>query len=147
LQATQYVSRHAPLIAGIVLAVLMWSGFATGTGYVLRSRPSNEPALARAENRPEMPGQPADEVRIIQIVQTRLQPNERLIVRVDPRVALGKYSTIAHLALPPPASDDPAALRATGAQYLLWDASLGPDPRVGNAVGATGAYTLYRIGP
>jgi hypothetical protein len=145
--ALGYVSGHATLIAGIVLLFLMWGGFATGAGYVLRSRPPNEPALARADNRPEAPGQPADEVKIIQIAQATLGANDRLIVRVDPRAPIGKYSAIAHLALPAPASDDPAALRATGARYLLWDAGLGAAPRVGDAVGAAGVYTLYRIGP
>ncbi|MBK9712965.1 MAG: glycosyltransferase family 39 protein [Kouleothrix sp.] len=134
-----------PLLIGMVLLALLWGGFAVGAGYVLRARPADEAALARAEGRPELPGQPADEVGAIQLVQATVRPGERLIVRAEPAAPIGKYSAIAHLALSAPPSDDPAALRATGAQYLLWSAALGQAPTVGPAIGAAGIYTLYRI--
>jgi 4-amino-4-deoxy-L-arabinose transferase-like glycosyltransferase len=146
---TQYVIRGAQykLAAGIALLVLLWGGFATGSAYVLRARPADEAALARAENRMEAPGQPDDEVHIIRLVLATLQPGERLVIRTNPRVPIGKYSAIAHLSVAAPASLDPAALRTAGAQYLIWDASLGPAPTIGTAVGDAGSYTLYRIIP
>jgi 4-amino-4-deoxy-L-arabinose transferase-like glycosyltransferase len=145
LSTTHYALRHAPLIASLALLALLSGGFAIGASYVLRERAAGEAELARAENRAELPGQPADEVRIIQLIQATLQPGERLLIRADPRVPIGKYSAIAHLALPAPATDDPAALRASGARYLLWDASLGAAPAVGSPVDGAGSYMLYRI--
>jgi hypothetical protein len=142
---THHALRIAPLIVSLLLLALLWGNFRIGAGYVLRLRPANEAAAARAENRPEQPGQPADEVGIIQLALATLLPGERLIVRADPAVPIGKYSAIAHLAVPPPAADTPAALRATGAQYLIWSAALGAAPDTGAPIGSAGIYTLYRI--
>jgi hypothetical protein len=142
---TYHALRIAPLIVSLLLLALLWGNFRIGAGYVLGLRPANEAAAARAENRPEQPGQPADEVGIIQLALATLGPGERLIVRADPAVPIGKYSAIAHLAVPPPAADTPAALRATGAQYLIWSAALGTAPNTGAPVGSAGIYTLYRV--
>ena len=124
---------------------MLWGGFRIGTSYVLRPRPADEAAVARAEGRAELPGQPADEVGIIKLAQATLRPDERLIVRVDPDVPIGKYSAIAHLTVPAPPADTVEALRASGASYLLWWSGLGQAPAVGPAVGGAGIYTLYRI--
>jgi hypothetical protein len=126
--ATNASHARIHLAVGLVLLALLWGGFATGMAYVLGS-------------------QPADEVAAVRMVQTTLVPGDRLIVRVPARVALGKYSAIAQLALPAPATDEPAALHATGAGYLLWSADVGPAPAVGPSLGTAGPYTLYRIGP
>jgi 4-amino-4-deoxy-L-arabinose transferase-like glycosyltransferase len=128
----------APLLAGIVLLVLLWGGFTTGADYVVRPQPN---AVT--------PGQPADTLDAARLVLATLQPGDRLILRIasgdEAGLALGKYSAIAHLVVPAPASDDPAALRATGARYLLWSTTLGPAPSVGEQIGTAGIYTLYRI--
>jgi len=104
-----YALRNPTLVAGIALLALLWGGFATGADYVLRPQPN---AVT--------PGQPADALGAAQLVLQTLQPGDRLIVRVapgdEPGLALGKYSAIAHLVAPAPASDDPAALRAAGAR-------------------------------
>lgn len=127
--ASQPASKNgARLAVGLLLIVLLWGGFATGVGTVLS-------------------GQPSDEVAAVQLVQETLRPGERLIVRVPARVALGKYSAIAHLELPVPPTDDPAALRATGADYLLWSSEAGAAPAVGATIGSAGVYTLYRVAP
>jgi len=73
-----HVSRNAQLIAAILLLLFLWSGFATGAGYVLGNQPPDEAAAA-------------------QLVQATLRPGERLIVQVSPRISIGKYSAIAHL--------------------------------------------------
>ena len=145
LRITHYVSRNPTLLVGIVLVPLLWGGFTTGAEYVVRSRPANEPALARAEGRAEDPGQPADELAIVQRAQALLKPGERLIVRAGPAAPIGKYSAIAHLVAPAPAGDDPAAIRASGARYLIWSAALGPAPSVGAQLGVAGIYSLFRI--
>ncbi|MBS1964344.1 MAG: glycosyltransferase family 39 protein [Chloroflexi bacterium SZAS-1] len=122
------------LLAGLVLLALLWGGFGLGTSYVLRAQPTTT-----------TPGQPADELAIIQSVQARLLPDERIIVRADPRVPLGKYSAIAHLVQPAPAADTPAALRASGATYLIWSTSLGPAPALGSPLEVAGNYELYSL--
>jgi 4-amino-4-deoxy-L-arabinose transferase-like glycosyltransferase len=130
-------AHRAALGAALLLIVLLWNGFATGAHYVLRSRPDADVA----------PGQPADEVAAVRLVQAYVAPHDRLVVRAPPRVLLGQASAIAHLAVPPPAADDPAALQAAGARYLLWSSAVGPAPAAGEAVATAGAYTLYRIAP
>jgi 4-amino-4-deoxy-L-arabinose transferase-like glycosyltransferase len=142
---TLHASHIAPLIVGLLLLALLWGNFQIGADYVTRARASNEAAVARAENRAEQPGQPADEVAIIGLAQATLRPGERLVVRADPAAPIGKYSAIAHLAVPAPAADTPEALRASGAKYLIWSAALGQAPNVGAALGTAGIYTLYRI--
>jgi 4-amino-4-deoxy-L-arabinose transferase-like glycosyltransferase len=128
------------ILAGIVLLALLWGGFGAGANYVLRAQPN-----------PDTPGQPADALGIAQLALGTLRPGERLIVRAAPRdepgQALGKYSALAHLAAPIPATDDPAALRASGARYLIWSSALGPAPGIGPRVGASGIYSLYRVEP
>ena len=115
-----------PLLLGLALAALLWGGFATGAGYVLDH-------------------QQPDEAAIVRLVQTTLRPGERVAVRVPPRVGLGKYSAIAHLAVPAPDPLDRDALRANGASYLLWSSALGQPPLVGTPVGSSGPYTLYEL--
>jgi hypothetical protein len=127
------------LPAGILLLVLLWGGFRTGAEYALGVRPASNPSA--------LPGQPADEVGIIRLVQASLAPGERLVVRADPSVPIGKYSAIAHLAVAAPQDNTPAALQTAGAQYLIWSSALGPAPDIGAAVGSAGSYTLYRIEP
>jgi hypothetical protein len=112
----------------MLLTVFLWNGFATGAGYVIGN-------------------QPPDEVAAIRLVQTTLGPSDQLIVRIPPRITLGKYSAITHLVLPAPDSGDPAVLRSTGARYLLWSAAVGPAPAAGEPIGTAGPYTLYRMAP
>jgi hypothetical protein len=114
LRFTLLVSRNTQLIAGMLLLLLLWGGFATGAGYVLRS-------------------QPEDEVAAIRLVQSTLRSDERLIVRVPPRVSIGKYSAIAHLVAP------------TNGQYIL--AQGGAPPPGSTVIQTIGQYTLYRIAP
>jgi hypothetical protein len=95
------------------------------------------------------PGQPADEVAAARLVLQTLAAGERLVLEppqdsVD-GLSLGKYSAIAERVVPPPAADDLAALRATGASYLLRAITLGPAPSGLPAVGSAGGYTLYTI--
>ena len=125
---------RAPLLAALILLATLWGGFATGTQYVLRAQPDAS-----------SPGQSADELAIIRSVQARVQPGERIIVRADPRAPLGKYSAIAHLALPAPAADTPDALRASGAAYLIWSSALGSAPVLGPPLETAGIYQLYRL--
>jgi 4-amino-4-deoxy-L-arabinose transferase-like glycosyltransferase len=75
---TFQVPRNVQLIAAILLLLFLWSGFATGAGYVLGNQAPDEAAAAR-------------------LVQATLRPGERLIVQVSPRISIGKYSAIAHL--------------------------------------------------
>jgi len=135
---THYALRNPTLLSGIVLLALLWGGFATGANYVVRPQPS---AVT--------PGQPADTLGAARLVLATLQPGDRLILRIAPGdeagLALGKYSAIAHLVVPAPVSDDPTALRATGARYLIWSSTLGPAPSVGQQLDAAGIYRLYRI--
>ena len=128
---------RAALGAALLLIVLLWNGFATGAHYVLRSRADADVA----------PGQPADEVAAVRMVQSYVGSHDRLVVRAPPRVLLGQASAIAHLAVPPPAANDLTALQAAGARYLLWSSAVGPAPAAGEAVATAGAYTLYRIAP
>jgi hypothetical protein len=122
---------------GVLLMALLWGGFATGTSYVLRTQPD-----------PETPGQTAETLAAARLVQETLRPGERLLVRTAPGdeagLALAKYSAIAHLAVLEPASDDPAALAAAGAHYLLWSSELGEAP-TGERVESAGRYTLVRL--
>ena len=96
---------------GLMLA-LLWGGFASGAAYVTRARtPADDNA----------PGQPADEVAAAQLVLHTLRADERLVLE-PPRdsidgLSLGKYSAIAERVVPTPATDDLAALRASGAGY------------------------------
>jgi hypothetical protein len=134
------IARNRTLIVGIVLISLLWDGFATGTAYVTRVRTaSNDNA----------PGQPADEVAAARLVLQTLASHERLVLKppqdsID-GLSLGKYSAIADRVVPTPATDDLAALRATGASYLLRATTLGPAPSGLPAVGSAGGYTLYTI--
>jgi 4-amino-4-deoxy-L-arabinose transferase-like glycosyltransferase len=134
------IARNSTLLAGIVLLALLWGGFASGTAYVTRVRtPSDDNA----------PGQPADEVAAAGLVLQTLRGDERLVLE-PPRdsidgLSLGKYSAIADRVVPTPATDDLAALRATGAGYLLRATTLGPAPGDLPAVGSAGGYTLYTI--
>jgi 4-amino-4-deoxy-L-arabinose transferase-like glycosyltransferase len=134
------IGRDSTLLAGIVLLVLLWGGFASGTAYVTRVRtPSDDNA----------PGQPADEVAAAGLVLQTLHGDERLVLE-PPRdsidgLSLGKYSAIADRVVPAPTTDDLAALRATGAGYLLRATTLGPAPGDLPAVGSAGGYTLYTI--
>ncbi|GAB4108861.1 MAG: hypothetical protein OHK0022_61040 [Roseiflexaceae bacterium] len=118
----------SPLLAGLVLAALLAGGFATGAGLVLGN-------------------QQPDEAAIVRLAQAQLAPGERVAVRVPARVALGKYSAIAHQAAPAPEPLDAAALRAGGFSYLLWSSAQGEPPAVGPEVGRAGVYTLYRVAP
>lgn len=131
--------RSRPLALAVMLAgALLWGGFASGVTYVVRPQPDAE-----------TPGQPAEALAAAQLVQATLRPGERLVIRAargdEAGLALAKYSAIAHLVLPEPAGDDPESLRASGAQYLLWSAELGPPPGAGEALGAAGRYTLVRL--
>jgi hypothetical protein len=132
---TQCAIRSTPLLVSLLLA-LLWGGFRTGADYAVGARSPGELAV--------LPGQPGDEVEIIRLAQATLRANERLVVRADPSVPIGKYSAIAHLAVPAQA-DTPEALRASGAQYLIWSAALGRAPESGSSVGSAGIYTLYRV--
>jgi 4-amino-4-deoxy-L-arabinose transferase-like glycosyltransferase len=132
--------RNFPLIAGIALLVLLWGGFASGAAYVTRARtPSDDNA----------PGQPADEVAAAGLVLQTLRSDQRLVLQPPPGsldgLSLGKYSAIADRVVPAPATDDIAALRATGASYLLRATMLGPVPGGLEEVGSAGGYTLYTI--
>ncbi|MEO7908414.1 MAG: glycosyltransferase family 39 protein [Roseiflexaceae bacterium] len=134
------IARNAALIVGIVLLVLLWGGFASGAAYVTRVR-------ATFDN--NAPGQPADEVAAARLVLQTLHGDQRLVLEppqgsID-GLSLGKYSAIADRVVPTPARDDLAALRATGADYLLRATTLGPAPGGLPAVGSAGGYTLYTI--
>jgi hypothetical protein len=117
-----------PLATGLLLIAFLWGGSRGASGYVLGNQDPDEAAVAR-------------------LVQGTLLPGQRLIARLPERVALGKYSEIAHFVAPAPATSDAEALRASGAQYLLWSSDIGPAPAVGAAVGGSGPYTLYQITP
>jgi 4-amino-4-deoxy-L-arabinose transferase-like glycosyltransferase len=121
-----FILPRAAAIASVLLIVMLMNGFAGGARYVLDNQPS-------------------DHIAAIQLVHSTLAPNERLIVRATPDDSLGKYSAIAHRVVPAPDTNDPAALRATKAAYVLWSDALGPAPEMGQAVGRAGLYTLYRI--
>ncbi|MDQ2997474.1 MAG: glycosyltransferase family 39 protein, partial [Chloroflexota bacterium] len=134
------ISRNGALLGGIVLLALLWGGFATGTTYVTRVRTASDD---------NAPGQPADEVAAAELVLQTLASDERLVLEppqgsID-GLSLGKYSAIADRVVPTPATDDLAALRATGAGYLLRATTLGPAPSGLPAVGSAGGYTLYTI--
>lgn len=134
------ISRNGALLGGIVLLALLWGGFATGTTYVNRVRTASDD---------NAPGQPADEVAAAELVLQTLAGDERLVLEppqgsID-GLSLGKYSAIADRVVPTPATDDLAALRATGAGYLLRATTLGPAPSGLPAVGSAGGYTLYTI--
>jgi hypothetical protein len=134
------IGRNTPLIAGMLLLALLWGGFADGTAYVTRARtPANDNA----------PGQPADELAAATLVLQTLRAGERLVLQPPQGsldgLSLAKYSAIAHQVVPAPATNDPAALRATGAGYLLRATTLGPAPGGFPAVGSAGGYTLYTL--
>ena len=140
MRLTRSIARNVPLIAGIALLALLWGGFATGTAYVTRVRtPSDDNA----------PGQPADEVAAAGLVLQTLRGDERLVLQPPQDsldgLSLGKYSAIADRVVPTPPTDDLAALRATGAGYLLRATTLGPAPGDLPAVASAGGYTLYTI--
>jgi hypothetical protein len=126
------------LLVGMLLALLLAGGFASGTREV----------LAR---------QPADEVAAIRLTLEHLQPGERVLTRLPADVPVAKYSALAHRALPwqeiADADTDAAAVlaqaREQGAAYLLWDAAGRPPlPNPSDArVGRAGSYTLYRLAP
>jgi 4-amino-4-deoxy-L-arabinose transferase-like glycosyltransferase len=78
---THHASGNIQLIAAVVLLVWLWSGFATGTSYVLLNQPEDEAAAVR-------------------LVQATLRPGERVVVRAPPRVAIDTSSAIAHLVAP-----------------------------------------------
>ena len=134
------IARNIPLIAGITLLALLWGGFAAGTTYVTRVRTSSDD---------NAPGQPADEVAAAGLVLQTLRGDERLVLQPPQNsldgLSLGKYSAIADRVVAMPATDDLAALRTTGAGYLLRATTLGPAPGGLPAVGSAGGYTLYTI--
>ncbi len=118
------------LVVGVLLLVVLHSGFTTGTRAVLDK-------------------QPADEVAIVQQTLALLQAGERVVVRVDPEVPLAKYSALAHRTIPWREGGDPMATlawaRGEGATYLLWDTRLAPPPLPGEAAIVAGWYALYRL--
>lgn len=132
------LGAHLPLLAGLMLLPLLWGGWRSGAEYVLRARPAGAA---------DQPGQPADELAVLAALQARLQPGERWLLRAPPGVPIGKYSALAHLAVPAPASDAPAALRASGAAYLVWHTALGPAPALGSPLASAGSFILYRLTP
>jgi 4-amino-4-deoxy-L-arabinose transferase-like glycosyltransferase len=126
------VTRYS-LLATFILVVVLWGGFGVGRGYVLQN-------------------QPADEVAAVRLVAAHVQPGQRLVSELDPRVPLDKYSAMAHMVLPmPPAADMGAALaqaRQQGATYLLWDGGQGEPPLASPSsalVGTAGRFGLYRL--
>jgi hypothetical protein len=136
--------RRARLVlaSGLVLLLLLWGGFATGTEYVLRERHVADGDIA---------GQPADETEAASLVQRTLQPGDRVAIRyarnTPDGLALAKYSAITQYATPAPETDDPETLRAAGANFLLRSAALGPAPAGLKIAGQAGEYTLYRLTP
>lgn len=104
--------------------------------------------------------QPADEVAIINLALTTLQPGEMIVAELSPESPVAKYSALAHRVIPDQASTteltsqhDWSAAQAAGAIYLLWDATQGDpllsmSPNADQAhVGRAGPYTLYRLTP
>ncbi len=71
----------SPLALGLVLALLLWSGFGTGARYVLNN-------------------QPADEIAAVQLVENTLHSGEWLQFAMPPDISLDKYSAIANKAAP-----------------------------------------------
>ncbi len=123
----------------IILIWLLWGSAGGGAAYVLRDADPGDPA----------PGQPAATLAMARLALGTLAPGERLLVRVplddEAGLALAKYSAISHRAIAPPTTDDPPALRASGATLLIWSERLGAPPSIGPAIGQSGPYTLYRI--
>jgi hypothetical protein len=136
----RWIGHNSTLIAGMVLLSLLWGGFASGAAYVTR---------VRAASDDNAPGQPADEVAAAGLVLQALRSDQRLVLQPPPGsldgLSLAKYSAIADRVVPAPATDDLAALRASGAGYLLRATRLGPAPGGLPAVGSAGGYTLYTI--
>jgi hypothetical protein len=134
------IARNFPLIAGIAVLALLWGGFANGAAYVTRVRTASDD---------NAPGQPSDEVAAAGLVLQTLRSDDRLVLQAPQGsldgLSLGKYSAIADRVVPVPATDDLAALRATGAGYLLRATTLGPVPGNLPAVASAGGYTLYII--
>jgi 4-amino-4-deoxy-L-arabinose transferase-like glycosyltransferase len=114
-----------PLI-GIALALALTDGFRTGAAYVLGN-------------------QNPDERAAVQLVQATLAPGERLVVDIPPRVAIGKYSAIAHRIADLPITEDAAALRAAGVAYLLVSNQSGPPPAWAVPAAAVNGFRLYRV--
>ncbi|WP_238613517.1 glycosyltransferase family 39 protein [Candidatus Oscillochloris fontis] len=119
---------------GLVLSVVLWGGWSSGVSYALGL-------------------QPADEVAAIQMVLRELPADARLAARVPARIPLAKYSAIAHRVVAWPNAGDTAdldLLRQQGAEFLLWDATLGlpplDDPQA-SQVSSSGRYRIYRLGP
>ncbi len=94
--------------------------------------------------------QPPDEVAAITQTLARLQPGERVLVQVPTSVPIGKYSALAHHALPWTDGDPAATIDAAqqqGAAWLLWDSTQGIPPVVGAPAAHAGRYTLYPLAP
>lgn len=114
--------------AALVLLALVSGGFRTGTQSV----------LAR---------QNADEAAAVALLARTLAPGERFVVCVEADggcaySALGKYSAVAHRAAETPQQATAAALRGTGAEYLLWRGGAAP---AGTPTATARAFTLYRL--
>ncbi len=125
---TIFSSARLMVLCGMLLITMLANGFDIGTRYVLEN-------------------QPADEVAIARITLAELKPGQRLVARVPAGAPIAKYSAIAHLVEPAPPDDSLAAIRATGADYLLWATQPGSPPPAMQPVGSSGIYTLYRIQP
>ncbi len=119
---------------GLVLSVVLWGGWSSGVGYALGL-------------------QPADEVAAIQMVLRELPADARLAVRVPARVPVAKYSALAHRVVAWPNAGDTVDLdlvRRQGAEFLLWDTTLGTPPLADPAaalLARSGRYSIYRLGP
>jgi hypothetical protein len=124
---------------GIVLIWLVSAGVGNGVDYVLRAVDSGDPA----------PGQPTATVALAKLALATLHPGEHLVVQVptddEAGLALAKYSALSQRTIAVPPTNDPMALRASGATLLIWSERLGAPPLVGPSIGQAGPYTLYRI--
>jgi hypothetical protein len=125
------------LLLALVLAVVLWGGFANGVRYVLGT-------------------QPADEVAAIELVQANVG-DALLATRMSDRTPLAKYSALAHRIVDWPGASavqaevsvaDIETARLAGARFLLWEESFGtaplPDPDAA-LIGSAGRYRLYRL--
>lgn len=108
----QRLLRNAPLLITIVLLFCLRNGFRIGSNYVLQN-------------------QPPSEIAAIQLVQSTLQPTDRLIVQLPARSTLGQYSAIAHY-----------VVNDHGDYLLSADAQ---PPANATVVGTAGSFTLYRL--
>ena len=75
-------ARASQVLIGLLLAALLWPGFATGTGFVLGN-------------------QPADERAAVEMIQRYVVPPQRVHMQLDKRAQFDTYSAIAHLVAAP----------------------------------------------